>query len=270
MRDELAQRIVPGSRVVVVGDRDPAVADALRAGGCDVTTVVHPNFARNEAAFDVAIFGEFREDWRHPSDVLRELRSSLCARARVLVSRAGTERAAVRVAVYGESVGENVAPVVRGCDLDRFGVRALGELLGSAGFRVIAGMPNDEWIEGVAIAGDAADGAPRVAAESATESPDRAELRELRTLVRTVLERQRRLHEELARLRASIARRDETLALLRSRLEDRAGANLLAQERLIRLEATEVRLAEARAQIADLEARRLRLTEVVRELRERD
>jgi hypothetical protein len=271
VRDALAARIAAGSRVVVVGTRGPDASDALRACGCDVMIVAHPHAVREAAPFDAALVTEFDERWGHPSVFLRELRSSLGRAGRLLISHAGTGAAAVRITVYGESNGEAVAPVMRELDLDRFATRALAELLASSGYRVLAGTPSDGWIEGAAIdremPGEAS--TVRVAAGDDRLALAEAELRDLRAFVQTVLERQRRLHEELARLRGSVAQREAALVTLRAQLDEAFGAAALAQERLLQLGAAELQLAAAEARIADLDARRIRLSSAVVELRER-
>ena len=60
----------------------------------------------------------------------------------------------MRVAVFDESEGETVAPLVRDEDLERFGVRALTEMLQTAGYRVIPGTPDDAWLEARAAEAD--------------------------------------------------------------------------------------------------------------------
>jgi hypothetical protein len=267
VHEQLAARIAAGSAVVIVGERAAAAAESLRAGGCDVTTVGDPACVADAAPFDAAVVAEFDERWGQPSEFLRGLRPSLRSDGRVLVSRRDAGAAAMRVGLYGESVGEAVAPTVRPVDLERFAASALEGLLRTAGYRVVAGAPGDAWIEGIP--------APEPARGEATPPLDplalaHAEVRELRAFTATVLERQRRLHEELARLRASLARRDESLAALRDELAELAGVRAVALERERQLTVAEGRFAEAEGRILDLEARRQRLTEAIAELRERN
>lgn len=270
MHEQLAARIAPGSTVVIVGERAAAAAESLRAGGCEVTTVGDPAGVGGAAPFDAAVVAEFDEGWGQPSELLRGLRPSLRSDGRVLVSRRDAGAAAVRVAHYGESAGEPVAPTVRPVDLELFAAGALEELLLAAGYRVVAGSPGDAWIVGTPNPQAAVAPAMPATQRHAPLALALAEVRELRAFTTTVLERQRRLHEELALLRASLARRDESLAALRDELAAITDARAVACERERRLVAAESRLTEAQGRILDLEARRRRLAEAVAELRERD
>ncbi len=266
-------RFAPRSRVLLVGACDAGTLDALRERECDVRAYPPSNGRAGPRVFDVALVTEFREAWSHPAELLRDLKELLAPEGRIAVSTLSAGAAAIRIAMYGESRGETTAPTLRAQDVELSAAPALVALLAEAGYRIVPGTERRAWIEGVAA--ETRDTESKGASQRA--GPDEAgqlelairEIAALRQFFTATHDGQRRLHEELSRLRALLAERDKALFALQSQLDAARAQAALTRERTEALERANHRLAEMEAFVADAEARRARLAAALGELRER-
>jgi hypothetical protein len=257
-----------------------------------------------DVRFDVVVFAGFPEALPEPRVLLAEVARTMNEGARFVATVPSLVRTAVRVAVFGGSVGENVAPVVTNDDVAIYGLRSLAMLFEEAGFRVTPAGPAASILHGVldavpsvdAVPGDsaAAGGSAAVGGSVAAGGglpaggfsvagvlfPEptveerlafaEREVAELRAFFGTIHDNQRRLHEETARLRSMLGAREVELDVLRTETwELRRKTTVVVEDGSALVRALESDVARQRATIADLEARNVRLREALAELRDR-
>ena len=281
--EELASAVAEQARVLVVGTSVRDLAASIAARGCDVRRYEVPSDrgVLSDLAFDTIVVTDFPDALPAPADLLRDLGRLLAAHGCVLFDVARVAPAAVRATVLGG--GQTDEPGMAPTDVDAvlYGERSVAALLEEAGFVTAALRHDGSILEAAPRQAPSANGASpsaHAAVEAEPLAPDAAarlryaenEVAALRAFFSLIHDNQRNLQVELARMRRLLGERALELDALRNEAARNLGRVPADDPRDAQLERSTFDLREARATIADLEARVTRLRDAIVELRDRD
>jgi SAM-dependent methyltransferase len=280
--EEIASAVAERSRVLVVGTSVRELAASIAARGCEVRRYELPSDrgVLSSLAFDAIVVTDFPDALPQPVELLRDLGRLLASNGCVLLDVARVAPAAVRATVFGGARTDEPDATPTETDAALYGKRSVAALLEEAGLVTLALRHGGSILEAAPRPAAAVNGAsaPAHALHPEPLAPDAAarlryaekEVAALRAFFSLIHDNQRNLQIELARMRRLLGERTLEIDALRNEAARNLGRVPADDPRDAQLERLTFDLREARATIADLEARIARLRDAIVELRDRD